>query len=288
MSKRSAFRHYSLNQATRRQVETKNFLGVDYTTQKFLVANGRAIDLKNYVFKGKLVEKRHGYEQLFAVDTFEYIPASFETPTQALVEEIHSNENEKNINSIWAFEAEDGIVHIIAHIGKLLYEIKNIDNNAISVQPILSASNATATVDGETHYLVYEFENYKSYAFVGGKKLWFLGGNKFMCLRFYKTINSQEETSFFAIEDSDRTPIPVTTISITYKNSIVNQRMGLDKVNLMTEWRYNKLVTGTTKNEDSKTQTTFYEYTLDAPLVCKNVKDLADISVVIEERGKTE
>ena len=284
MPKKSSFRHYSLNQAKRHQVETKNFLGVDYTTQKFLVANGRAIDLKNYVFKGTLVEKRHGYEQIFTIDDFDYIPASFSTPTQALVQEIHSNEHEKNINSIWAFEAEDGNVHIIAHIGNLLYEIKNINNTAISVTPILSSANATATVDNETHYLAYEFENYKSYAFVGGKKLWFLGGNKYMCLRFL----SDNSYSFFAVEDSDRTPIPVTTISITYKNSIVNQRMSLDKVNLMTEWRVNKLVTGTTKNEDSKTQTTFYEYTLDAPLIYKDLKDMANVSVVIEERGKTE
>lgn len=281
MAKRSAFKHYSLNVEKRQQVATKNFLGVDYTTQKFLVANGRAIDLKNYVFRDGYVQNRHGIEELMSVRTFEYIPADFSTPTQALVQEIHSNENEKQINRIWAFEAEDNNLHIVAHIGKLLYEVKNIDNDNISVTPI---TTGTATVNGETHYLAFEFENYKSYAFVGGKKLWFLGGNKYMCLRFL----SNGTTSLFAVEDSPRTPIPTTTISITYRNSIISKRTSLDNVNLMTKWRFNKLITGTTKAEDGENQTIFYEYTLDAPLVTRSAKDMNDVYVLLEERGETE
>lgn len=279
MSKRSAFRPYPLGKISRQQIETKRFLGVDYSSQKFLVANGRAIDLKNFIFTGNVVEKRHGYEQLFLVDDFEYVPADFDNPSTALLNEAHTNE--KNVNNIWAFEAEDGNVHMIAHIGKLLYEVKNLGNDNISVTPIY-ASNQLADVGGVPYHLAFEYENYKSQAFVGGKKLWFLGGNKYMCIR-YRT--SQVEV--FAVENSDRTPIPVTTISITSNGSTVSQRLSLDKTNLMTEWRYNKLITGTPRNEEQKTQKTFYEYTLDAPLIPKTQRDMANITVVIEERGKT-
>lgn len=279
MSKRSAFQHYPLGKTKRLQAVTDRFLGVDYSSQKFLVANGRAIDLKNFIFTGNRVEKRHGYEQLFLVDDFEYVPADFDNPSTALLNEVHTNA--KNINNIWAFEGEDSKVHIIAHIGKLLYEVKNIDNDDISVEPILASSDL-AQVDNLPYYLAFEYENYKSQAFVGGKKLWFLGGNKYMCIR-YRT--SQVEV--FAVENSDKTPIPVTTISITSNGSTVSQRMSLDKTNLMTEWRINKLITGTTRNEEKKTQKTFYEYNLDAPLIPKTARDMADITVVIEERGKT-
>lgn len=280
MSKKSAFRHYPLNQAKRYQQEVSKFLGVDYNTHKFLVSEGRAIDLKNYIWRNNSVQKRYGYEQIMHVADFWYIPASFEVPTQEQIAEIHSNVSDKQVNRIWAFEAEDGNLHVVAHIGKLLYEVKNIDTDNVTVDAI---TTGVATVNGETHALAYEFENYKSFAFVGGKKLWFLGGNKYMCLRFLKN----GSISFFAVEDSASIPIPTTTISITYRNSIVNQRMGLDNVNLLTKWRYNQLITGTTKKEDEKTQTVFYEYTLDAPLYTKNQKDWNDVYVTIEERGKT-
>ena len=282
--KKSAFRHYDLNQAKRHQLEVKSFLGVDYSTQKFLITDGHAIDLKNYIFKDGVMQKRHGVEQIAVTKDFEYIPASFIDPSSHLVGEIRSNEGQKTINGIWKFEAEDKREHIVAHIGKLMYEILNIDNDYIEVKPITTGSD---TVNGELHYLAYEFEDYKSFAVVGGNKLWFLGGNKYMLLRFLP-VNATYRTEFFAVEDSEHTPIPVTTISITYKNSIVNRRMGLDSVNLLTEWRKNQLISGTTKVEDEKTQTTFYEYTLDAPLIVKDRKDMAGILVTIEEQGEIE
>lgn len=283
--KRSAFRHYSLSQATRRQLDVKSFLGVDYSTQKFLIADGHAIDLKNYIYKDGVMQKRNGVEQLLLVKTFEYIPADFDTQTNPLVEEIHSNEENKTINGMWRFEAEDGKEHVVAHIGKLMYEITDIDNDFIEAKPITTGQ---ATVDGEIHHLAYEFEDYKSFAVVGGKKLWFLGGNKYMCLRFVLVNPTTTRAMFFALEDSDHTPVPTTTISITYKNSIVNRRMGLDNVNLLTMWRKNKLISGTSKQEDEKTKTTFFEYTLDAPLIVKNRKDMADIEITIEEQGDIE
>lgn len=283
--KRSAFRHYDLSQAKRHQIDIKSFLGVDYSTQKFLVSDGHAIDLKNYIYKDGVMQKRHGVEQIILIKDFEYIPAKFDNPSEPLVSEIHSNENCKDINGMWSFEAEDGRVHVVAHIGKLMYEIINIDNSLIEARPI--TTNSTATVEGEIRYLAFEFEDFKSFAVVGGHKLWFMGGNKYMLLRFLP-INQTYRIEFLALENSDHTPIPTTTISITYKNSIVNRRTGLDNVNLLTMWRKNKLISGTSKAEDEKTKTTFFEYTLDAPLIVKDRKNMADIEVIIEEQGDIE
>lgn len=285
MAKRSAFRHYNLNQAKRRQLDVKSFLGVDFSTQKFNISDGHAIDIRNYIYKDGVIQKRHGVEQVALIKNFTYIPASFEVPTDPLVEELHTTENQKTVNGIWKFEAEDGKEHIVAHIGKLMYEITHIEDEFIEVTPITTGQGIA---EGEMHALAYEFEDYKSFAVVGGKKLWFLGGNKYMCLRFQPISATASRASFFALEDSDHTPIPTTTISITYKNSIVSKRMSLDNVNLLTMWRKNKLISGTSKSEDEKTKTTFFEYTLDAPLIVKNRSDMAKISVTIEEQGEIE
>ncbi len=279
MSKKSSFRHYNLNQAKRHQLDVTRFGGVDYSTQKFLIADGRAIDLKNFVYKNGVVQKRHGIEEILEIETFQYIPASFDVPTQASEQTIKSNAENKRINGIWRFEAEDNQEHIVAHIGHLFYEIKDIGTFNFKAVPF---TNGQASVNGERHYLAYEFEDFKSFAFVGGKKLWFLGGNKYMCLRFLNNGSKQ----FFAVEDSEHTPIPTTTISITYKNSIVDKRTGLDSANLLTEWRKNKLISGTSKLEDEKVGTAFYEYTLDAPIVAKKNEDINKIVVLIEEQGE--
>lgn len=270
--KKSSYRHHSLNSARKYTLEIGRFGGVDYTTQKFLVSDGHAIDIKNFIYKDGVVQKRNGIEQLLKVADFEYIPADFDNPNQGTQDT--AIENTKEINGVWVFDAEDNTQHIVAHIGSCLYEIVNLETDYAEAKPI-----TLGVYKGE--YLAYQFENYKSSAFVGGKKLWFLGGNKYMCLRFL----SDGTLSLFPVENSDRTPVPTTTISITYKNSIVNNRQQLDNTNLLTEWRKNMLISGTSK-VDSDTE--FYEYTLDAPLIAKKTSDMANIEVTIKERGEVE
>ncbi len=282
--KRSSFRHYNLNQSNRQTLTIKAFGGVDFTTPKFLVDSKRAIDLLNFVYKDGVIQKRNGLEERYRVKPYKYIAKSFDDNDTNIVQE-----NDTNFNGLWKFLAEDGQEHFIAHIGKLLYTITNIDNEKIEFSPIVYSPYPVIGDDNLSYYQCYEFLNYSSSAFVGGNKLWFLGGNKYMCLRFLKDANNESIIQFFPVEDSDFTPIPTTTISITYKNSIANRRASLDKTNLLTMWRKNKLISGTSKNENEKTRTEFFEYTLDAPIVCKNTKkDMANFSVLIEERGTIE
>ena len=136
----------------------------------------------------------------------------------------------------------------------------------------------------DNYYECYEYEDFKSFAFNGGDRLWFLGGNKYMLIRY---LNGQ--ILITPVEDSDFAPIPTTQISITYKNARAGQRAKLDNVNLLNVLRKNKLISGIGKNEDEKTKTDYYDYTLDAPLICKNkARDMANFSMLIKERGKIE
>ena len=286
----SSFKHYDLDQANRSTLVVSSLLGVDYSTSKFLVSNYHAIDLKNYIYKDNVVQKRNGVEVLKTIKPYKYIAKSFSTNSAVSseidpldIETYEVRTNGINFNGIWQFKAEDGIVHVVCHIGKLLYEVKNIGAKEISIEPIITEEKKYSGEDGGYYYQVYEFEDYKSSAFVGGNKLWFMGGNKYMCLRFLTDISYP---IFEPVDESKDTPIPTTTISITYQNSIVTGRHSLDKVNLLTRWRKNKLISGTTKNEDDNNKVPYYDYTLDAPLICKDINsDMANFSIEIEERG---
>ena len=258
--------------------QIRKFLGVDYSTQKFLIGDGRAIDELNYIYKDGVVQKRNGIEELFKVAPFTYSPVNFDGSSTKLIKT-----NTTNFNGIWRLKFEDKEYHTIAHIGKLLYEVKGIEENKLTFSPILYTTKQVY-IEGKYYYECYEYEDFKSFAFNGGDRLWFLGGNKYMLIRY---LNGQILIS--PVEDSDFAPIPTTQISITYKNARAGQRANLDNVNLLNVLRKNKLISGIGKNEDEKTKTDFYDYTLDAPLICKNkARDMANFSMLIKERGKIE
>ena len=264
---------------TRYTKSIKKFLGVDYSSQKFLVGDGRAIDLLNYIYKNGVIQKRHGFEELFQITPFDYAPKDFDGND---VLEVHTNPI--NFNGIWRLRFEDGEFHTIAHIGKLLYEVKNMEDGKPSFEPIVY-SPTQVYIEGRYYYQCYEYEDFKSFAFNGGDRLWFLGGNKFMLIRYLENYGLM----VVPVEDSEFSPIPVTQISITYKNARAGQRANLDNVNLLNVLRKNRLISGIGKDEDEKTKSDFYDYTLDAPLICKNeARDMANFSIQIKERGKIE
>lgn len=285
MARQSSFRHYNLDQATRYTLNITSFLGVDYSTQKFLISDGHAVDMKNFVYRGGVVQKRHGVEILFQAKPFRYIRLGWdgESGDEVRVNCGGTESDPPRFNGMWRFTAEDGKSHIIAHIGKLLYEIKDLGKDWMDIEPFRFG---TAMTKGETAPLCYEFEDYKSSAYVGGRKLWFQGGCKFMVIRFLA------DGSFWlrpCADDLYVTPIPTTCVSITYKDSQASNRMALDSVNLLTKWRKNKLISGTGKNESAKSKTADYEYVLDAPLIWKSEdEDMMNFSMRIEECGKME
>lgn len=270
---KSNFKPRTVNTANKKTYSINQFLGVDYSSQKFQIDNNRAIDILNYVYRDGVVQNRHGITQILHIEPTKYIKLNFDDT----YDEDNEKYNDINFNSIWQFLGEDNKQHIIAHIGKLLYEIKNIDNEEkIEYIPLYVFKKGNIPV-------CYEFENYKSEAFVGGNKLWFLGGNKYMVIRFLES----KGLYIKPVENSDLVQIPTTTISITYVNSIVANRSSYDTVNLLTSWRKNKLLSGTGKNENAEKTTEFYKYVLDSPLISSSEeqlkKDMAQFEIIIEQ-----
>jgi len=289
-----AFKSLSIDAKTRYVTGVTSFSGMDVSNQRFQVSQSRAIDLNNFIYKEGIIQKREGIEEILHIEPTYYRAISIDegepedASTYVLTSDLRINDT--NINGIWSVTGEDNKLHIIAHIGKLLYEIFDIDKETISIKPITTSSNTT-TYNGHVYVYAYEFENYKSSAFVGSKRLYFLGGNKFMCIKFEKDNLGNTIRKLYPVEDDEDTYIPTTTTSISYKHSAVSNQASLDDVNLLTQWRKNELISGTLKDEDEKTQTAYYDYTLDAPLICKSGDDmyeLSDFEIILKEEGTIE
>lgn len=247
--------------------------GLDLASLPFEANPARALEALNYVYRDGKVQKRHGVNELLNIKPTCYIRIKFDGSAS---EDYEVNTTEWN--GLWLFEAEDGKKHFIAHIGKLLYELEEEDG-FWEAKPI-TANSTTRTMNGEIYYSCYEFESYKSAAVVGNKALYFLGGNKLMKLRY----KAGSIRSFLPIEDGEDTYIPTTTISITYENALASGRQSLDQVNLMSRFRKNLLLSGVGK-ASSNVLTKNFEYTLDSPIVCKDLAtDMAAFSMTLRER----
>ncbi|MCK9235199.1 MAG: hypothetical protein M0Q41_10735 [Bacteroidales bacterium] len=271
-----AFKPLSIATKNRRITAITNFSGVDYATQRFKVSQNRAIDILNFIYKDGVIQKRRGIEELFHVENTHYIPVDF---VKGILETDVYSENTTNFNGIWSFVGEDKKEHLVAHIGKLLYEIKNIGQHNMSISPIRFGTNIVI-FEGNTYVYAYEFLDYKSSAFVGANKLYFLGGNKYMCLRFL-----DGAPLLSPVENGVNTYVPTTTISITYEGSAFANRASLDKVNMLSKLRKNELLSGTQKVDNAIVTSKNFEYILDAPIVSETKQDLADILIVLEEGG---
>ncbi len=248
--------------------------GLDRLSLPFEADPARALDELNYVYREGRVQKRHGYNELLNVEPTYYVKVGFDDVSSGVYAQ-----NTTEWNGIWRFKAEDGEYHLIAHIGKLLYEIEEEDGYW-EANPI-TANSTTYLKDGNLYVSCYEFESYKSVAVIGGKSLYFFGGNHLMRLRY----RAGSIRTFQAVEDNASTYIPTTTISITYENAIASGRQTYDQVNLMSRFRKNTLLSGVGKPSDSDIVTEHYEYTLDSPMICKNnATDMASFSMTITER----
>lgn len=277
MGKRSSFSPLSVTPRKKQQKVVSRFGGVDYSSQKFLIGDGRAIDLSNYIYKDKVIQKRHGFEEIYKIEPYRYLRNDGSMTVQT---------NSTNFNGIWKLEAEDNQIHIIAHIGKLLYEVINLGKNTLSFNPI-TVGNAIAIAGVGNFYRCEEYVDYgaqefkhKSFAFVGGKKLWFAGGTKWVCIRY------TDRREVINVENSYIAPIPITTMSITCDNALTPTRSSYDDVNLLQDLRINRLISGQEKIENAETD--LYTYTLDAPLIVRNLSDMSKVRVTIKHRGRVD
>lgn len=231
--------------ATRRLFTTESFAGVDFQEAETNLAKYNARDALNIIFKDGIDQTRDAWEQVAKADG--------------------------RVNSIMKFKAEDGYEHIVAHIGKFLYEIFRFGREHSFLDAIF------------TKISNYELEDYKSLMRVSGKRLYILGGNKYLMLRIAPGYELCE------VEDSQYTYIPTTTIGITYKDSPVNAISAYDDVNLMTQWRKNKLVSGTyIDNGVDVRSTRFWEWDFDTSVKPKTKSDLNNLEIVISSLRKVD
>ena len=249
--------------------------GLDKASSPFEADPARALDELNYVYRDGKVQKRHGYSELLNIKETYYSKVAFDgKPTGTFA--VNSHE----WNGIWRFKGEDGLFHLIAHVGKLLYEISET-NGKWSATPI-TANSSTTIHDGNLYVSCYEFESYKSVAVIGDNSLYFFGGNQFMHLR-YKTGSVR---TFLPVANGEDTYVPTTTISITYENAITSGRQSYDQVNLLHDFRKNTLLSGVGYPSDTNIVTEHFEYTLDAPIISHNrAVDMASFAITLKERA---
>ena len=156
--------------------------GLDKASKPFEADPSRALDELNYVYRDGKVQKRHGLNELLTVKPTEYIKVGFDG-----TEATSASTNAVEWNGIWRFKAEDRKYHVVAHIGKLMYEVYE-ENGSFKCEPITSGTGISSRSRSQ-YPKCYEFEDYRSVAVVAANSLYFFGGNMLLDL-FNVDINS--------------------------------------------------------------------------------------------------
>lgn len=271
MSRRSTFNHYDLTfDKKKRVLEIARFLGVDYNPAQLQVSKDHATDILNIIYKDRVNQKRRGWEQIAKVTAITYYVENEDgTYTQKT--------NSTNFNGFYYLIGKDGLKYYIAHIGNILFQVTNIGvgHNFLDVE--FKPLTRKVVVNTSTYNVAQELLDIKTEAFVGEKRLYILGGNKYFVMTADNGVFTLDE-----VEDHEDTYIPVTTIGITYKDSPVSGMTALDDVNLMTQWRRNKLVSGTWFDDGVTLRTTrYWDWELDTSVKCKKPTDINNIKVKI-------
>ncbi len=276
--RKSTYAHYDLSFHKQKTLAIAKFLGVDFNPAQLQVADNHAVDMENIIFEDRVNQKRRGWEQLAKIDPYHYHVVVDELGT------IEERINTTSFNAFWEFEDAEGQRHYIAHIGKLIYVVTNIGKDATFLDFHLEPLVETKVVGNNTYHLAIELEDYKSFAQTGYGRLFIFGGNKLLVL---KVKNGNFELK--EVEDDEDTYIPVTTIGITEVDSAVNEQQILDDVNLMTQWRRNKCVSGTYLDDGVSLRTTrFTDYQLDTSVKPKKPTDINNITIKISSLKELE
>lgn len=255
------------------------FYGVDYSKPALQVDDSRAIDILNFLWKDGVNQKRDPWEQMAQVPLFSYYYLDAD-------DKYEQATNTNEIFNIWSFKAEDGARHIIAHVGKCLYEVLNIGSNQsfknVTFQPLYQIVSS----NNETIKATVELKPKKVMAFISGNRLWVLGGTKFYCIRFTSATLTDTWAKYLYNDNAYIAPVedfafvPATTIAIVETDSeVTTGDVTLDAVNLLTPKRINRLLTGTVGDTVVRT-TRFHEFTLDSDIK----GDLDDVSIELKYR----
>lgn len=282
MPRGNVYRHYDLSNQEKKKnaLNIDKYLGLDYNLSQLNVADNHAVDMLNIIYKDKVNQKRHGWQQLFQM-----IPTTYYTQNS---DGTYSNQKSSpvNFNGIWAFLGQDNEIHVVAHIGYLLYTVKGLGKGKTFFDCEFTLIAKKHIVNGNTILVAKELNNIKSKAFASNKRLYILGGNKYYVLTI-----TENEIDLNEVEDDSNTYIPTTTIGIVAQGSLgkgessLSRATSLDDVNMMTQYRKNKLVTGTYIESDIEVKTTkFNDYELDTCVNGKKDTDINNIVITINRK----
>lgn len=207
-----------------------NFRGVDYSISDIDVADNRALDMQNFIFKDGLNQKRNGY-----------------------IEKIKLENG--RINGYWEFIDSKKVIHRIAHAGDKLYEINYGDTlfgnskkqlNISYIPEIHSAISGDYYMQDWANY-VAQIKDEKSFGIVRGDRLYIFCG--IMCV--YGSWDDGQTWELRAVRDNSDTYIPITTTNITHMHyEGKSTRASLEEVNMMSTLRKNKMYGASYKNND--------------------------------------
>lgn len=182
-----------------------DFKGVDFTNSKLKTASNRATKMKNMIYDGKN-HKRPPF--------------------------IETLKLEGNINGCWSFTDNYQNKHTIVHCGNDLYKIiKDDDSDGFDINSIYTKAVKITPV-GVT------INDEKSNAIASDERLYMFVGTYLV----YGTWNSGTSYEVREVANDEDTYIPITTTNISSEESLLNTRLSLEEVNMLSSKRKNKCI----------------------------------------------
>ena len=286
MPRQNTYRHYDLNTGKnwKKNLNVKQFYGVDYNKAQLNVADNHAVDIQNIIYKDKVNQKRNGWQKISQM-----VAVNYYVRENGVIDTTRRT-NTVSFNGVWRFLDRYNQEHVIAHIGRLLFAVHGLGKGKTFFDCRFTLLASLTTQNGVTYNITKELNDAKSQAFYANERLYILGGNKYYVL---KVLASSGGSSYELneVEDDLDTYVPTTTIGIVAKDSIKSDKTvesslsyatSLDDVNLLTQFRKNKLVTGTYVDDGVSLRTTrFWDYELDSSVHGKRATDINDITITI-------
>ncbi len=186
--------------------EFQNFRGVDFSTSPYKVLPNRATDAQNLLYKNGTVRKRNGWKSLCNLNA--------------------------EINGVFNFSISDNDI-ILVYAGTNFFLLNwNETTHSYDATNITQSSSVTDCRVNQDDLISRRVQ-----VFINDNKAYIIGAGDYLV--FGKYGDKYELRKVF---NEPNTYIPTTTINI-YNNSVTdNIRESFDKVNLLTDWRYNKLL----------------------------------------------
>lgn len=216
-----------------KSVALKDFRGVDMASTASDVAYFRATKMSNFIYEDGLNRKRKGIEQMFQIKpkTVEQAPS---------------------INGIFDFTIEGTRLKIV-YAGKRFYIVQNDgqyfditttqfgydkEGNVILGDSVKAEFRVDVQVGDTKEEGAHYLQNTRCQAFVSNDKIYFVGMGDYLVLGDF----GNKCFELRKVYENEYTTIPTTTMFIDQIGKNNEGGKILDDVNIMTRWRYNRLV----------------------------------------------